>query len=104
MLSNASFFSLRILPKPTQEEDDENVEETKSIPAPIIATIIAPPYGQRKGWIPRNQEVILLFISLETFDVLYMLFVFSHAGLRRRRSVSGNYCIAVSLEYGSPEQ
>lgn len=68
MLGNTSSFFSRILPKPTQEDDDENVEETKTIPAPIIATIIAPPYGQRKGWIPRNQEVFLFFISVESSD------------------------------------
>lgn len=52
------YFS--ILPPPTQtiwDRDDERREQQITIAAQkqlVIAQPIAPPYGQRRGWIPRQ--------------------------------------------------
>ena len=56
-----SCFIFSILPAPTApawDRDEERAKEKASKPstALVSATKTAPPYGQRKGWIPRIQE------------------------------------------------
>lgn len=54
------FFS--ILPQPTQvvwDKEDEAREaklRQRPVSALVKAVVSAPPYGQRKGWIPRNED------------------------------------------------
>uniref|UniRef100_A0A2M4A9V5 Putative mrna splicing factor/ chromatin binding snw family nuclear protein n=1 Tax=Anopheles triannulatus TaxID=58253 RepID=A0A2M4A9V5_9DIPT len=47
-----------VLPAPTNpvwDRDDERKMKTPSMGALVSAKVAAPPYGQRKGWIPRNE-------------------------------------------------
>lgn len=54
-------FSFSILPAPTQilwDRDDERRQKLleRESTALVIAQTIAPPYGQRRGWVPRSQS------------------------------------------------
>jgi len=52
-----------LLPAPTQviwDREDEAREQKlrqRPVSALVKAVVTAPPYGQRRGWIPRNAEV-----------------------------------------------
>ena len=55
---NFEFYSL--LPAPTQPVWDRDEERAKiRVPASslVVASPTAPPYGQRRGWVPRSLEV-----------------------------------------------
>lgn len=49
-----------ILPPPTQaiwdREDERRLKEQEKSTSIIVAQPIAPPYGQRRGWVPRKQS------------------------------------------------
>ncbi|CAH0384400.1 unnamed protein product [Bemisia tabaci] len=45
-----------LLPAPTMPVKDREINSTPVSSALVIATPTAPPYGQRRGWIPRSQE------------------------------------------------
>ncbi|KRT81670.1 hypothetical protein AMK59_6058 [Oryctes borbonicus] len=49
-----------ILPPPTQSiwdrDDDRRLKEQEKSTSIIVAQPIAPPYGQRRGWVPRKQS------------------------------------------------
>ena len=56
-----TLFTHSFLPAPsapTWDRDEERAKEKASRPstAVVSATKTAPPYGQRKGWIPRVQD------------------------------------------------
>lgn len=57
-----SFFSFSILPPPTQvvwDKEDEAREaklRERPVSALVKAVVSAPPYGQRKGWVPRSED------------------------------------------------
>lgn len=48
----------QLLPQPTYKtwDDVERAEKQQAQALSVIATVTAPPYGQRKGWVPRNLE------------------------------------------------
>lgn len=52
-----------MLPAPSQvvwDREDEAREQKlrqRPVSALVKAVVTAPPYGQRKGWVPRNPEV-----------------------------------------------
>lgn len=52
-----------LLPAPSQvvwDREDEAREQKlrqRPVSALVKAVVTAPPYGQRKGWVPRNPEV-----------------------------------------------
>ena len=49
-----------MLPKPKELPSIEEDEDVKSVQSQLVAlrkTVDIPPYGQRKGWAPRNLEV-----------------------------------------------
>jgi len=51
-----------VLPAPSQSVWDRDEERSK-IASPITAVVAhqtAPPYGARRGWVPRNAEVGML--------------------------------------------
>jgi len=61
--TNFIFLSISLLPAPTQvvwDREDEAREQKlrqRPVSALVKAVVTAPPYGQRRGWIPRNPEV-----------------------------------------------
>lgn len=84
----SSLYSL--LPAPSQvvwDREDEAREQKlrqRPVSALVKAVVTAPPYGQRKGWVPRNPEVsfnyyyyfrsrVVRISSLSRTTVLYMI-------------------------------
>lgn len=63
------FFNYSLLPTPSQvvwDREDEAREQKlrqRPVSALVKAVVTAPPYGQRKGWIPRSEEVSDKIIS-----------------------------------------
>lgn len=61
--SNPTFLSLSFLPPPTQLSQDQLEEEEKLRVQKSYSTALVssrrepPPYGHRKGWVPRSLEV-----------------------------------------------
>lgn len=48
----------RKLPKPSQSGWDSDEDDTSQKKGTVaVIAITAPPYGERKGWIPRTLEV-----------------------------------------------
>jgi len=48
-----------LLPAPVQhihDREDEDYAAVQHIAGPLVSNRVAPPYGHRKSWIPRNQE------------------------------------------------
>lgn len=67
------------MPTPSQvvwDREDEAREQKlrqRPVSALVKAVITAPPYGQRKGWVPRNAEVELLLIVSTTKSSIYIV-------------------------------
>lgn len=56
----------RLLPAPTQPvwDRDEDGRQWPPPPSALVSTSpAAPPYGQRRGWVPRKQEACISIYS-----------------------------------------
>lgn len=47
-----------------EDEAREQKLRQRPVSALVKAVVTAPPYGQRKGWVPRNPEVCFIYIYL----------------------------------------
>lgn len=71
------FFYYSLLPTPSQvvwDREDEAREQKlrqRPVSALVKAVVTAPPYGQRKGWIPRCEEVSDKFLSCHCWNFLF---------------------------------
>lgn len=69
-----------MLPAPTQvvwDKDDEAREQKlrqRPVSALVKAVVTAPPYGQRRGWVPRNPEVSIYSNLSKNFRKKHFLY------------------------------
>jgi hypothetical protein len=63
----------RILPAPSQsswDRDEEAADEAATVSTSVVLAMpTAPPYGQRRGWIPRSEDVSSHFIANFSMDM-----------------------------------
>ena len=75
------FYIFSLLPAPSQPVWDREEEVAKSWAPPSSALVLtsptAPPYGQRRGWVPRAQEVSILTLRDNHIDGLISEIIFS---------------------------
>lgn len=85
---------LSLLPAPTQvvwDREDEAREQKlrqRPVSALVKAVVTAPPYGQRRGWVPRNLEVNITYkmfykqmLLLSKISSQILLNIKSHANM-----------------------
>jgi hypothetical protein len=57
-----------LLPKPREQptdiEEDEDVRSVQNQLTSLRKTVVIPPYGQRKDWVPRSLEVRYYILAL----------------------------------------
>lgn len=79
-----SFYFVSILPAPSQpvwDRDDERRKQklVRDSTVLVIAQPVAPPYGERKGWIPRHSTDfggLLVFVNLYNFIIIIEILKF----------------------------